>query len=120
LSREFLDPVVNRFTQQIISTEQRELFLWIYFASSHFAHNRTLLFSSVLLKHGRHFDYWNEPLHICMCICYLKCHDDELCCYLVTHRKPTKSITIVLLPFITYLLTLPRTQWEDPWFVLLS
>jgi hypothetical protein len=27
LSREFLDPVVNRFTQQIISTEQRELFL---------------------------------------------------------------------------------------------
>jgi hypothetical protein len=31
-----------------------------------FAHNRTLIFGSTLLKHGRHFDYWKQPLNIRM------------------------------------------------------
>jgi hypothetical protein len=46
-------------------------------------HNRTLLFSNSLLKHGRHFDYWNHPLN--MCVCYLERHEAGLCCCLVIH-----------------------------------
>jgi hypothetical protein len=46
-------------------------------------HNRTLLFVSTLLKHDHNFDYWNWPLNMCMCICYLDCHEAGLCCYLV-------------------------------------
>jgi hypothetical protein len=48
-------------------------------------HNRTLLFGSTLLKHGLHFDYWNQPLNMCMRIWHLDCHEDGLCCYLVIH-----------------------------------
>jgi hypothetical protein len=43
--------------------------------------NRTLLFGSLLLEHGRHFDYWNQPLDLR----YLDCHKAGLCCYLVIH-----------------------------------
>jgi hypothetical protein len=46
-------------------------------------HNRTLLFGSTLLKHGRHFDPRNQPLNIR--INYLDCHEAGLCCYLVIH-----------------------------------
>jgi hypothetical protein len=49
--------------------------------------NRTLLFGSILLKHGRHFEYWNQPLNMCMLICYLDCHEAGLCCYLVIHTE---------------------------------
>jgi hypothetical protein len=48
-------------------------------------HNRTLLFGGTLLKHGRHFDYWNQPLNMRMRICNLDCHEAGLCCYLVIH-----------------------------------
>jgi uncharacterized membrane protein len=47
-------------------------------------HNRTLIFGSTLLKHGRHFDYWNQPLNIRMRVCCLDSHEGGLCCYLVT------------------------------------
>jgi hypothetical protein len=61
--------------------------LRISFAMSPFTHkkkhNRMLLFGITLLKHDRHFDYWNQPLN--MCVCYLDCHETGLCCYLVTH-----------------------------------
>jgi hypothetical protein len=46
---------------------------------------RTLLFGSTHLKHGRNFDYRNQPLNMCMRVCYLNCHESGLCCYLVTH-----------------------------------
>jgi hypothetical protein len=45
----------------------------------------TLLIGSTLLKHGRHFDYWNEPLNMRMRVCYLDYHEAGLCCYLVLH-----------------------------------
>jgi hypothetical protein len=48
-------------------------------------HNRTLLISSILHKHGRHFVYWNQPLNICMRACYVDSHEAGLCCYLVIH-----------------------------------
>jgi hypothetical protein len=34
-------------------------------------HKRTLLFGSICLKHGLHFDYWNQPLNMRMRVCYL-------------------------------------------------
>jgi hypothetical protein len=59
------------------------------FALSPFArnkiHNVTLLFGSILRKHGRHFDYWNQPLNMYMRVCYLHCYEDRLRCYLVIH-----------------------------------
>jgi hypothetical protein len=48
-------------------------------------HNRILFFASTLLKHGCHFDYWNQPLNMHMRTCYLDCHEAGLCCYLVIH-----------------------------------
>jgi hypothetical protein len=57
---------------------------WVLWLTKN-THNRTLLFSSTLLKHGRHFDYWNHPLNMCMHICYLDCLEAELCCCLVIH-----------------------------------
>jgi hypothetical protein len=44
-----------------------------------------LLFSSIFLKHGHHFAYWNQHLNMHMCICYLDCHEVGLCCHLVIH-----------------------------------
>jgi hypothetical protein len=43
-----------------------------------------------------------------MCVCYLGYHEAELCCYIVIRKKKKTimSITAVLLPFLTYLLTL--------------
>jgi hypothetical protein len=61
-----------------------DISLWIASALSPFAHNRTLVFGSTL-KHGRHFDNWNQPLNTCVRICYLDCHEAGLWCYLVLH-----------------------------------
>jgi hypothetical protein len=47
--------------------------------------NKTLLFVGTPLKHSRHFDYWNQPLNVPLCVCYLDCHEAGLCCYLVIH-----------------------------------
>jgi hypothetical protein len=38
-----------------------------------------------LLTHGRHFDYWSQPLNMSICVCYLDCREAGLCCYLVMH-----------------------------------
>jgi hypothetical protein len=48
-------------------------------------HNRMLLYGSILLKHGRYFDYWNQPLNLRIRVCYLDCHEAGLCCYLLIH-----------------------------------
>jgi hypothetical protein len=48
-------------------------------------HIRTLLLGSIVLEHGLHFDYWNQPLNMRMRVCYLDCHVAGLCCYLVVH-----------------------------------
>jgi hypothetical protein len=44
----------------------------------------TLLFGSTLLKHGRHFDYWNQTLNMRVC---WNCHEAGLYCYLAVHKK---------------------------------
>jgi hypothetical protein len=48
-------------------------------------HNGTLLLDTILLKHCRHFDYWNQPLNMLMRVCYLDYHEAGLFCYLVIH-----------------------------------
>jgi hypothetical protein len=48
-------------------------------------HNRTLFFGGTHLKHGRHFDYWNQPPNMRMRICYLACHEAGLYCHLMIH-----------------------------------
>jgi hypothetical protein len=48
-------------------------------------HKRTLLFGSIYLKHGRHFDYWHQPLNMRMRVRYLDSNEAGLCCYLVIH-----------------------------------
>jgi hypothetical protein len=68
----------------------RKHFLWISFALSPFAnkklHNRTLIFGSTPSKHGRHLDYWNQPLNMRMRVCYLDCHEAGPCCYLMIQK----------------------------------
>jgi hypothetical protein len=85
----FLDLVVNSFTRQTLPTVNRKHFLMnilcIESLCPQETHNRTLLFCSTLLKHGRHFDYSKQPLNICMRVCYLDSHEAGLCCYLVIH-----------------------------------
>jgi hypothetical protein len=87
--REFLDPVVNRFKQQTLPTVNTKHFFMSIICIETFCpqntHSRTLLFSSILLKHGRHFDYRNRPLNMRMRACYLDYHEAGQCCYLVTH-----------------------------------
>jgi hypothetical protein len=48
-------------------------------------HNKMLFFGSIHLKHSSHFDYWNKPLNMRICVCYLYCHEAGLCCYLLIH-----------------------------------
>jgi hypothetical protein len=57
------------------------LSLWISFAVCPFStkkHNKTLLLGSILTKHHRHFDYWNQPLKMRMRVCYLVIHIENL------------------------------------------
>jgi hypothetical protein len=85
-------------------------FLLIPFAHTK-THSRTLLLGSILLKNGRRFDYRNQPLNIRMRVCYLPCHEDGLCCYLVMHIQ---NILRPLQLFCFYL-------WPTYWFsVVLS
>jgi hypothetical protein len=87
--REFLNPVVNCFTRQTFPTVSRKYFymnsLCIESFCSQKTQNRKLHFGITLLKQGRHFDYWNQPLNMCMRVCYVDCHETGLCCYLVMH-----------------------------------
>jgi hypothetical protein len=86
-SATFLDPAVNRFKRQTLPSLNRRHFfvniLCIESLSPLNTHNIILLFGSTAFKHGRHFDYWNQPLNMGMRVCYLDYHEAELYCYLV-------------------------------------
>jgi hypothetical protein len=100
--------VVNCLTLQSLSTVNRKYFLWIFFALSLFAHKRkrtTTLFFRSILKHGLHFDYWNQPLNMRIRVCYLDCHEFGLCCYLVIH------IENLLRPLQLFYFHLWRVYW---------
>jgi hypothetical protein len=103
---------VNRFTRQTLPTANKKHFLMNILWTESFArnkkHNRMLLFGSILLKHGRHFDYWNEPLNMRMRVSYLDCHEVGLCCYLVIYTENLLRPLQLLLPFLTYILAVSR------------
>jgi hypothetical protein len=72
------------------SRRKQETFLYEYslhwvLLSTEINAQTTLLFDSTLLKHGRHLNYWNQPLNMRMFVRYLDCQEAELCCYLVIH-----------------------------------
>jgi hypothetical protein len=89
--REFLDPVVSRFTQQALRTvNKKHCFLNIVCVESlspQKTHSRTLVFGRILLKHSHHFDYWKQPLNMRMRVCYLDCHKAGLYWYLMIHLE---------------------------------
>jgi hypothetical protein len=58
---------------------------WLLLPTKKHTHSSTLLFLTKLLKHGRHFDYWNQPLNMRMRICYLDCREAGLWRYIVMH-----------------------------------
>jgi hypothetical protein len=80
-------PDVNCFTRQTLPTVNRKHFFILRIMSfcPQSTHNITLLFGSICLQHGRHFDYWNQLLNMRMRVCCLYCHEARLCCYLVIH-----------------------------------
>jgi hypothetical protein len=86
-----LPPSWNHFTRKTFPTVNRKYFFMNILCIESFCpqkkHNRTLLLGSILIKHGRHFDYWNQPLNIGMRVCYLDGHEVGLCCYLVIHTE---------------------------------
>jgi hypothetical protein len=70
------------------SHRKQEIFLYkdpLHWDPLPTTHNKMLLFCSIILKHGRHFDYWNQPLNMRMHACYLDCHEARLCWNLVIH-----------------------------------
>jgi hypothetical protein len=80
-----------------------------------------LLFGNTLLKHSHHFDYWNQPLNMRMCICYLGSHEAGLCCYLVMHIQNLQLFYFHLWPIywlslvhkrLVYICTLGRAIAE--------
>jgi hypothetical protein len=79
--RNVCHPVVKRFKRQ---TFPANIFLWIFFALNPLTHKKCATERCViLLKHGRHFDYRNQPLNMRMRVCYGDFHEAGLCCYLV-------------------------------------
>jgi hypothetical protein len=89
LSVKLLTPRCEPLYATNTSQRKQETFLYEYhlqwFLLSTKTHNRTLLFVSKLLKHGRQSDNWNQPLNLRMRVCYLDYHEAGLCCYLVIH-----------------------------------
>jgi hypothetical protein len=64
-----------------------------------------MLLFGIIRRHGRHFDYWNQPLKMHMRIWYLDSWNWTVLLPVDTLRKPIMSITL-LLRFGTYLVTL--------------
>jgi hypothetical protein len=85
----FLDPVVKCFTLQTLPTiNTKNCIMNIPCIESFWPqrmHNRTVIFGGTHLKHGRYFDYRNQPQNMCMLVCYWNYHEAGLYCYLVIH-----------------------------------
>jgi hypothetical protein len=93
-------PVMSRFTLQTVPTINRN--------EPFCPQKKTPLFVSVLLKHGRHFG--DQPLNMGMLVCYIDSWSWTVLLPSDTQRKLIASITAVLLPFVTYSLTLLTLQ----------
>jgi hypothetical protein len=115
---EFLNPVVNRFTQQILPTMNRKHVFVDILTLSPFAHKRMhnvmLLFNGILMKHSHYFDYWKTSEHAYTHLLPKLSWNWTVLLRSDTHRKRITSITAVLLPFVIYLLTLPSSMVPQP------
>jgi hypothetical protein len=73
---------VKCFMRQTLPTISRKHFFMNILCIGSFCSqktlNGTLLFGSTHFKHGRHFDYWNQPLNMRMCVCYLVIYIENL------------------------------------------
>jgi hypothetical protein len=90
LSAKRFPPRRNRFARQTPFTVKRKHFIMNLLCIENFFIHKTQqkdAHSSTPLKHGRHFDYWNQPPNTRVRVCYLDCHEAGLCCYLVVHRE---------------------------------
>jgi hypothetical protein len=91
--------------------------IWIESFCTQKTHNGTLFLVSTLLKHGRHFDYWNQHFKMDMCGCYLNCHEAGLWCYLVIHVEnllhPLQIFYFHLWPIYTHCLVPSEVRAED-------
>jgi hypothetical protein len=80
-------PAVNHFVRQTLPTVNRKHFFVSILCIESFypqiMHNRTPLFYRTPLRHGCHFDCWNQPPNMRMHVCYLDSHEAGLCCYVV-------------------------------------
>jgi hypothetical protein len=108
--REFLGPILNRFTRQTLPTTNRKhFFMNILCIESFCPQKRTVCCSSVAI-----FTTWNLPLLMRLRICYLDCHEAGLCCYLVIHiGNLLRTLQLVYFHLWLYLLTLPRIRKES-------
>jgi hypothetical protein len=114
--------VMDRFTRQTLPTANKKHFfmniLWIESFCPQKTHIRMLLYGSILLKHGRHFDYWNQPLNMCLRFCCLECHEAGLCCYLVIYienlLRPLQLFYFHLWPiyWLSLVLYLESLWWD--------
>jgi hypothetical protein len=121
-----LPQVVNRFTRQTLPYINRKYFFMNILRFESFCpqkkktHNRTLLFGNTLLKNGLHFDYWNQLLNVRMSVCYVDCHEDGLCCYLVMHIEnlllPLELFYFHLWP-IYWLSLVYSIEQQDGWMM---
>jgi hypothetical protein len=113
MSATFLDSVVNRFTRQTLPTVNRKHFFTNILCTESSCpqkktHNRILLFGIIfsstvairLLKPASEHEHARLLPRLSLSWTVLLPSD--------THRKPIMLITAVLLPLVTYLLTLPR------------
>jgi hypothetical protein len=101
---------VNGFTRQTFRTRKHEASLYEYPSHCVLLHTKThditLLFSRTLLKHSRHFNYWNQPLNMHVRVWCLGCHEAGLWCYLVMHRENLLVLPLQL--FYIHLYTVYR------------
>jgi hypothetical protein len=108
--REFLDPIVNRLTGQTLPTVNKKHFFMNILCTESFCPQKSTTKCRTSVVHLARSTFWLlKPASTCACACYLDCHSRTVLLPSDTHRKPTTSITAVLFPFMTYLLTLPRT-----------
>jgi hypothetical protein len=119
--REFLDPVVNCLTWQTLPTINRKHLSMNILCSASFCQQKThnndaLRYYTV--KYRRHFDYWNRSLNMNE-YAYLLCRQSWSWCVLLPSDTHRKLITSILLPFLTYLLTLSHIIYVGHFYGLI-
>jgi hypothetical protein len=104
--RNVFHPAVNPFTRQTLPTVNNKILFVNIFSLNVFppkTHNRTLIFGSTRLKHGHHFDYWNQLLNMRMRVFYLDAHEGGVCCCLLIDIekliRPLQLLCFHLWPF---------------------